>query len=159
MKGSDFLVCPARKPFTYSASDVYSTYGMLNPDFNREPESDNPAIWTDYKGARVATLFNLKALPGWMKKRNIGSSLSNFVFLGDTAWSTRSSSYGIRFQASAFEIHRASTGGLATVHNGNRFINVTFCDGHVASTEPEILYTQSRISWYLNANGVEIKNY
>ena len=159
MKGGDFLVCPARKPFEFSASDIYSTYGMLNPDFGRDPESDNPAIWTDYKGSRVATLFNLKALPGWMKRRNIGSSLSNFIFLGDTGVSVDSSSYGTRFQYWAFEIHRVSQGGLATVHNGNKFINVTFCDGHVASVEPAILYTQSRIAWYLNANGVEIKNY
>ena len=158
IKEGDYLVCPARKPFEFNIKDPYSSYGMLNPYFGRSPESDNPAIWTDYKGSRVATLLNLKAIPTWMKKRGLGSAMSEFIFLGDTAWSTRSSSYGKRFQANYFEVQRASGGGLSTVHNGNKFVNVAFCDGHVAAASPAKLQ-KSKIDWYLNANGVEIKNY
>ncbi len=71
MKLGNFLVCPARRPFVYN-SDIYETYGVLNPDFGRSPESDNPAIWTDYKGSRVATLMNAREIPSWMKRRGIG---------------------------------------------------------------------------------------
>lgn len=153
----NYLVCPARKPFNYDG-DIYSTYGMINPNFRRTPESDNPAVWTDYKGSRVATLLNLKAIGPWMSRRGISSSLSQFIFLGDTAWSTRSSSYGTRFQSYYFEINRASGGGLSTVHGGNKFVNTAFCDGHVAASDAAKL-EGSKIEWYLDANGVEVKNY
>jgi prepilin-type N-terminal cleavage/methylation domain-containing protein/prepilin-type processing-associated H-X9-DG protein len=154
----DFLVCPARKPFEFNISDPYSSYGIVNPDFGRDPESDNPAIWTDYKGSRVATLLNLKAVPSWFKRRSMSGAMSEFIILGDTAWSTRSSNYGKRFQANYFEVHRASGGGLSTVHGGNKFVNTAFADGHVAASSAEKLQN-SKITWYLNANGVEIKNY
>lgn len=157
MKLGNFLVCPARRPFVYN-SDIYETYGVLNPDFGRSPESDNPAIWTDYKGSRVATLMNAREIPSWMKRRGMSTSVSRFIFMGDTAWSTRSTSYGKRFQSWYFEIQRASGGGLTTVHGGNRRSNVAFIDGHAASVAQDAL-KESKIDWYLNSNGLEIKNY
>jgi prepilin-type N-terminal cleavage/methylation domain-containing protein/prepilin-type processing-associated H-X9-DG protein len=157
IKEGDFMVCPARKPFTYNG-DIYSTYGMINPNFRRTPESDNPAIWADYKGSRVATLLNLKAIPAWMKRRGMSTAMSEFIFLGDTAWSTRSSNYDKRYQSYYFEINRASGGGLSTVHGGNKFVNAAFIDGHAAAADSSAL-RNSKIEWYLNALGVEIKNY
>jgi prepilin-type N-terminal cleavage/methylation domain-containing protein/prepilin-type processing-associated H-X9-DG protein len=157
IKASNVLVCPARKPFVY-AGDTYATYGMLNPNFRRTPESDNPAVWIDYKGTRLASLLNLKAVKPWFKRRGMSGSLSEFIYLGDTAWSTRSSNYGKRYQANYFENSRASGAGLSTVHGGNKFMNVGFGDGHVAASDSEKL-RNSKIEWYLDKNGIEIKNY
>jgi prepilin-type N-terminal cleavage/methylation domain-containing protein/prepilin-type processing-associated H-X9-DG protein len=157
LTAGNYLVCPARKTFQYTG-DTYSTYGMVNPYYGRTPESDNPAVWADYKGSRVATHLNLKAIPLWYKRRGLSGSHSECLFLGDTAWSTRSSNYGKRFQSFYFEVFRASGGGLSTVHGNNKFANAAFCDGHVAAANPYMLM-RSNITWYLNELGVEIKNY